>query len=281
MKMQSLVSVNIRTYNSGETLRATLESIKKQSYKNIEIVISDGNSTDDSIAIAKEFNARVDFADKLGDARHQNYKNSRGKYIFSVDSDQILDKKLVEACVYECEVNKYSALIIAEKSILKSGTLIEKLLQYERWLIHQTRSVDPVFGTACPRFFEKSLLEDIRWPEGISIFDDTILYSELLKKGAKIAYISDQFIRHSEVTAWQTLIKKYYRYGKGYFRALRKDPSTIVVHSMPRTSYFSKAAFSKPNYFLGLMLVYSVKASAASLGALSAIFFSLFPKNKI
>lgn len=281
MKTNPLVSVNIRTYNSEETLRATLESIKQQTYRNIEVVVSDGSSTDDSVAIASEFNARVDFADKLGDARHQNYKNSRGKYIFSVDSDQILDVKLVEVCVRECEVNKYSALIIAEKSVLKSGTLLEKLLQYERWLIHQTKSVDPVFGTACPRFFERRLLIDVRWPEGISIFDDTILYSELMKKGAKIAYISDQFIRHSEVTSWSTLTKKFYRYGKGYFRALKKDSSTIVAHSLPRQSYFSKAAFAKPHYFLGLILIYFVKASAASLGALSAIFSGSSSKNKI
>lgn len=280
MKTNPLVSINIRTYNSGETLRATLESIKQQSYRNIEIVVSDGNSVDDSIAIAKKFDARVDFADKLGDARHQNYKNSRGKYIFSVDSDQILDRKLVEVCVYECEVNNYSALIIAEKSVLKSGTLIEKLLQYERWLIHQTKSVDPVFGTACPRFFEKNLLTDVEWPEGISIFDDTILYSELLKKGAKIAYVSDQFIRHSEVTTWPILIRKFYKYGKGYFRALKKDPSTIVAHSLPRTSYFSKVALAKPHYFLGLILIYIVKASAASLGALSAIFSMPSSRNK-
>lgn len=281
MKTEPLVSVNIRTYNSGETLRATLESIKKQSYKNIEIVVSDGHSTDDSVVLAREFNARVDFADKLGDARHQNYKRSLGKYVFSVDSDQILDRKLAEVCVHECEVNKYSALIIAEKSVLKSGTLLEKLLQYERWLIHQTKSVDPVFGTACPRFFEKSLLADVKWPEGISIFDDTILYSELLKKGARIAYISDQFIRHSEVTTWSVLMKKFYRYGKGYFRALKRDPSTIVAHSLPRTSYFSKAALAKPHYFLGLILIYFVKASLASLGALSSVLSSIFSKNKI
>lgn len=269
MKNNPLVSVNIRTYNSEDTLRATLESIREQSYKNIEIVVSDGHSKDESITIAKEFRARVDFADKLGDARQQNYENSRGKYIFSVDSDQVLDKNLIETCVHECEVNKYSALIIAEKSDLKSRTLLEKLLQYERWLIHQTRSVDPIFGTACPRFFEKSLLKDVKWSNGISIFDDTILYSELLKKGARVAYVSNQFIRHSEVTSWKTLMKKYYKYGKGYFLAFKKDPSTIVAHSLPRASYFNKAAFSKPNYFFGLIILYIVKAFAASFGALS------------
>mgnify|MGYP001607395023 CR=1 FL=1 len=64
-------------------------------------------------------------------------------------------------------------------------------------------------------------------------------------------------------------MKKYYKYGKGYFLALKRDPSTIVAHSLPRRSYLSKAALSKPNYFFGLIILYVAKALAASFGALS------------
>lgn len=280
MEIKPLVSVNVRTYNSGRTLRGTLESVKKQSYKNIEIIISDGYSKDNTISIAKEFDAKIDYADKLGDARYQAYVNSKGKYVFSVDSDQVLDAKLIEACVYECEVNKYNALIIAEKSFLRKGTLLEKILQYDKWIIDQTHDSDAVFGTACPRFFKRDLLKDVKWPKELSIFDDTVLYSQLINKGAKVKYISDQFITHNEVTSWIVFAKKFFRYGKGYIRALKTKPLTIAAHSLPRRSYFSKLAFSKPHYFLGLMVLYSVKVSAATVGALSAILSGVFSKNE-
>lgn len=281
MKVKPLVSVNIRTYNSGKTLRATLESIKKQSHKNIEIIISDGFSKDNSIEIAREFGAKVHSADKLGDARYQNYLKSKGKYIFSVDSDQTLDTKLVEVCVYECEENKFDALIIAEKSIMHQGTFLEKLLQYDKWVVDQNQDSHAVFGTACPRFFKKTLLSGIDWPKELSIFDDTLLYSQLLSKGAKVKYIANHFINHREVTSWKIFIKKFYRYGKGYVEALKVKPGTIAAHSLPRRSYFSKAAISKPHYFMGLLLLYFVKASAASLGALSSIASStLITKKK-
>lgn len=267
MKKKPFVSVNIRTFNSAKTLRETLDSVKEQTFQDLEIIVSDGFSSDESIAIAREYGAKVDFAQKLGDAREQNSTNSKGKYILSLDSDQVLDKKLIESCVKECEAGEVNAIIIAEKSIVKGGTFLEKIIAYDKWLIDRTRSVDPIFGTACPRFFERKLLQGIQWPKGISVFDDTILYSELLKKGAKIGYLSNEFIRHKEVTSWWIFMKKFYRYGKGYFSAFKENPTTITVHSLPRRTYFSKYAFSKPHYFLGLIILYIVKAFSASMGA--------------
>ena len=280
MKSVPLISVNIRTYNSAKTLGKTLESVKEQSYSNIEILVSDGFSKDGSVKIAKKFGARVSFADKLGDARYQNYINSKGKYIISLDSDQFFEEKLIEVCVNECEKNGYDALIITEKSFIKKGTFLEKLLAYDKWVIDQNKDSDLVFGTACPRFFKKSLLFDIKWPRELAVFDDTILYSQLLKKGAKIKYISEQSIRHSEVTTWSALVKKFYRYGKGYVGAFQAGPSTIAGHSLPRRSYFSKAALSKPHYFLGLLFLYTVKAFAASSGVVSYFLSTLSNKKK-
>lgn len=280
MKSVPLISVNIRTYNSAKTLGKTLESVKEQSYSNIEILVSDGFSKDGSVKIAKKFGARVSFADKLGDARYQNYINSKGKYIISLDSDQFFEEKLIEVCVNECEKNGYDALIITEKSFIKKGTFLEKLLAYDKWVIDQNKDSDLVFGTACPRFFKKSLLSDIKWPRELAVFDDTILYSQLLKKGAKIKYISEQSIRHSEVTTWSALVKKFYRYGKGYVGAFQAGPSTIAGHSLPRRSYFSKAALSKPHYFLGLLFLYTVKAFAASSGVVSYFLSTLSNKKK-
>lgn len=268
MKANPLVSVNIRTYNSAKTLKETLQSVKDQSYSNIELIISDGYSKDESLKIAKNFKARIDYSDNLGDARFQNYKNSKGKYIISLDSDQLMDRNLIKECVRVCESNKADALIIAEKSISNKGSYLEKVLGYDKWLIDETKDINVIFGTACPRFFKKDLLKGVRWPKGIGIFDDTILYAQLSKNGAKIGYISKQAIRHKEVSNWITLIEKFFRYGKSYFNAFQENPTTIAAHSLPRKSYFSKAAFKKPSLFPGLLLLYFVKAFAAGAGVL-------------
>ena len=108
-----LVSINIRIYNSAKTLKETFDSIKSQTYKNIEVVAADGFSEDDSVSIAKSFGARVYFADKLGDARKLNYEKSRGKYLLSLDSDQVLDNNVIENCVNLCEEKGFDAVTIS------------------------------------------------------------------------------------------------------------------------------------------------------------------------
>lgn len=282
MKDIPLVSVNIRTLNSEKTIKKTLESVKGQTYGNIEIVISDGYSSDKTIDIAKAYTTRINFARKLGDARYRNFHESRGKYLLSLDSDQSLDNGVIEECVRLCEQKGVDAVTIPERSIIAKGTLIEKLIAYDKWVVDQNRDQDVVFGTACPRFFKKELLSDLKWPKGLAVFDDTILYVEILKKGARVVYLSKQSIRHREVTSWTTFIKKFYRYGKGYFGALKANPGIIAAHSLPRRSYFSPAALSKPNYFLGLLLLYTVKVLAAGCGVASYfILYLLNKKNKL
>lgn len=275
MRMMPLVSINIRIRNSASTLAATLDSVRRQSYKRIEVLVCDGGSTDSSVAIARSFGASVRFAEKLGDARYLNYSRSRGTYVVSIDSDQLLDATLIEVCVTRCEEQHLDAVTIAEQSLIRKNTLTERLIAYDKWLIDQTRSTDPMFGTACPRFFRKSLLDRLDWPKSLSIFDDTILYSHLLKSGAKVGYLSKPCIRHHEVTSMREVFRKFYRYGKGYFEALRQNPTTIAVHSLPRMSYFRAEALTKPHYLFGLMILYMVKVSGASLGALSSFLKQL------
>lgn len=274
-----LVSVNIRTYNSGNTLKETLESVKKQTYKNIEIVVSDGHSRDESVKIAKKYGAKVNYADKLGDARYRNYEESIGEYILSLDSDQLLDKEVIEECVEACEQGKFDTLTIPEKSILDKGTSLQNLISYDKWLVDQNQDADAVFGTACPRFFKKELLKKVKWPKELAVFDDTILYAEILKNGAKVKYLTGHYIRHHEVSSWWVFAKKFFRYGKGYFRALKEKPGTIAAHSLPRRSYFSKEAFSKPHYFLGILFLYGVKVTAAACGVLAHFIESLMEKK--
>lgn len=267
-----LVSVNIRTFNSAKTLQETLESVKSQTYSNIDLMVSDGGSSDDTIKIARKNKAIINRVKQLGDARYKLFTESKGEYVLSLDSDQVMDKNLIKKCVEKSKKGNYDALIISEKSFIDSGTFLEKLIAYDKYLIDKDRSQNALLDTACPRFFKKSVLLSIPWPKKLSIFDDSILYRMLLEFDAKVGYLGNYPIWHHEVKSWKVLFKKFYRYGKGYFRALGVSPKVVTLHSMPRVSYFKKSALEKPVYFLGLFLLYFVKITAASLGAISSLF---------
>ncbi|MCR6692942.1 MAG: glycosyltransferase family 2 protein, partial [archaeon YNP-LCB-003-016] len=97
MLSEPLVSIVIPTYNSEKTLAKCLESIENQTYKNIETIVVDSYSKDDTIKIAKSFNVKVmQTSWKLLGSRYLGFKESAGHVILLLDSDQILEKTSVK-----------------------------------------------------------------------------------------------------------------------------------------------------------------------------------------
>src|SRR5579872_2969104 len=97
-----LVSVIIPTRNSQEFLELLLKSIKNQSYRNIEVIIVDNNSSDKTKEIARKY---TDLVFNKGPERsaQRNYgvSKSKGDYILFLDSDMELTKDVIKECVRE------------------------------------------------------------------------------------------------------------------------------------------------------------------------------------
>ena len=87
-----IVSFIIPTLNAASVLETCLKSIKRQNFKNYEIIIVDGGSIDDTIKIAKKYHAKI-FKNILKTAeagKAVGVKKAIGKYIALIDSDNIL-----------------------------------------------------------------------------------------------------------------------------------------------------------------------------------------------
>jgi glycosyltransferase involved in cell wall biosynthesis len=96
-----LVSICIPLFNAAEYIEETLERILKQSYKNIEIVVIDDHSTDESYSLAKAFEAdslRVYKNCKKGGnaARNYAFEKSKGSYIKFMDADDYCSETMIE-----------------------------------------------------------------------------------------------------------------------------------------------------------------------------------------
>lgn len=112
--VKPLVSVIIPAYNASRFIGETIESILNQTYENIEIVIIDDNSTDDTFKIAKEYknkNPRISvYRNKnnlgIGANRSKGIKLSKGEYICWQDSDDIAFKDRVASQVEYLQAHK-------------------------------------------------------------------------------------------------------------------------------------------------------------------------------
>ena len=104
-RKNSLVSVIIPTRNSaGKIFETCLTSIKKQTYNNIELIVVDNNSTDNTKEIALKYTKKV-FNQGPERSSQRNYaiKIAKGEYILSVDSDQELPASLIRESIKEIQ----------------------------------------------------------------------------------------------------------------------------------------------------------------------------------
>ena len=95
-----LISIVMPNYKS-KTLSKAIKSILKQSYKNVELIVVDGDSGKSTIKILKKFDNKIDFwiseKDKgMWDAWNKGLKLAKGKFVGVVDSSNILYPKAME-----------------------------------------------------------------------------------------------------------------------------------------------------------------------------------------
>ena len=88
-----LVSVVIPAFNAEATIGETIESVLAQSYPNIEIIVVDDASTDETIAQVQKFGDKVSLYKKphggIGSTRNYAHARAQGKYIAWLDSDDL------------------------------------------------------------------------------------------------------------------------------------------------------------------------------------------------
>ncbi|MFH1307819.1 MAG: glycosyltransferase family A protein [archaeon] len=103
------VSVVIPTYNEEKDIPKAIESLRKQSYKNIEIIIVDDGSSDNTINKIKKFeNIRLLRQNHKGpgEARNLGAKNAKGKILAFADSDMTFDKNYIKNLIKPILDNK-------------------------------------------------------------------------------------------------------------------------------------------------------------------------------
>lgn len=212
--MQNLVSIIIPTYNSSRTIEKCLESIKNQTYKNIEIIVVDNNSIDETKKVSDNYTKKVfNFWPERTFQKNKWIQESVGKYVFFVDSDMELTKKVVEKCVELFENNdEIWWICIPEKSVWE--WLFVKIRDFERSFYFWT-SIDSA------RFFLKDDVEKAWWfEEDLIFFEESLLPQKIESKLNKSTnFYIKEYILHNE---WNISLKKWLSKKFYYWKSLKK-----------------------------------------------------------
>ena len=94
-------------------LLQAIESVRAQTLKNIEIILINDGSTDNSMQIIEEQAAqdsriRVLSQENQGNsaARNNAFKEAKGRYVYFMDSDDVIEGETLEACLVKCEAHQ-------------------------------------------------------------------------------------------------------------------------------------------------------------------------------
>lgn len=210
------ISVVVPIYNVEEFLEECLDSIINQTFKDIEIICIDDGSTDNSLNILKKYSSfdsriRVISQENCGHAVATNLgiTLSKGKYLFLMDSDDILELTAFEELFYYAEEKNVDFLIFQamnyimdEDRYYKSELYsLKKLVNLVGSNIFKYENVkDLIFDipvTPWSKLYRTEFIKKsgAKFPEGL-VFDDNIFFFEILFNAERIViYEKYLFIR--------------------------------------------------------------------------------------
>ncbi len=121
-----LVTVLTPCFNSGQTIEKTLECIENQTYKNIEYIIVDGGSTDNTLKLIERHRSRLperttvisERDNGIYDAMNKGIRRAKGHLIGIVNSDDYYERDTVEQVVDHYGNHRYEILYGMQRTYL-------------------------------------------------------------------------------------------------------------------------------------------------------------------
>lgn len=224
MKDKELISVIIPIYNVEKYLGQCVESILNQTYKNLEVILIDDGSTDNSPTIcdnyAKEDERIIVIHQNnqgISNVRNRGVRQAKGKYIFWIDSDDYVSETIIEE-LWENLVETDADMSICEYTQgSERGYPFDKIQRgYKQiWgykqgleLIYQNHHFSFVMAASWAKLIKKSLYDGLMYPEG-KIFEDIYMSHKMISRCKKIVY-SDHVLYYYYQWPESILGKKLY-----------------------------------------------------------------------
>ncbi|WP_048190866.1 glycosyltransferase [Methanobacterium sp. SMA-27] len=253
--MSVMITVGIIARNEGKNIENTLESILNQNFelRSYEIVVVDGNSTDNTREIARKTLEGSDIQHKILNeadfgfyghcfARNLVIVNSdqNSKYIAFTDADCIVDKKWISTL--------YHAIKDTDKTIAGAGgprlvakTKNKKELVINTLLTSQIASGgNPAFAIRKTKYaksianynaiYKKDILSKFRYDEKLIMSDDNELNFRLRKSGYNFINVPEAMVWHHETSSIMEFARNMFKYGVNITNTVKKHRNIITIN---------------------------------------------------
>ena len=185
MNDDSLVSVIIPAYNAGKYIELAIKSVLNQSYTNIEIIVVNDGSTDNTLEILSQFSEvkTISTINKgVSLARNVGIDASKGEYIFFLDADDELKCNAIEILLQVCKKNNADICgAFAFSTHKKEGDYSELFIEGET-LLHYCIEDNPNTYVVWAKLYKRCFIGRTRFPTEMRIAEDSFFNFELALK---------------------------------------------------------------------------------------------------
>ena len=198
--MQEKISIIVPVYNVEKYLHRCVESVLNQSYKNLEIILIDDGSTDESGKICDEFKKndnRIKVVHKenggISDARNAGLNEATGEYIAFVDSDDWISPVMIERLYHTLKEYK-TKLVVCEPIYVYETYVSETQFSGRSFELDKSHALEMLLAdrkfrsVLWNKLYARALWNDVRFPENRHYEDVHVMY-KIYDRCENVAYI--------------------------------------------------------------------------------------------
>ena len=223
MKQEPLISVIVPVYNVAQYLDTCLESIVGQTYRNLEILVVDDGSTDDSGTMCDRWaglDERIRVIHQpnggLSAARNTALDVMRGDVVTMVDSDDLLHPHFIEVLLHLLQRHEADIAVGGYNPFYgDKPDLPEEMNEHDAQLYDRDEALtailyqDKLTHSAWGRLYKASVFNEVRYPVG-KLYEDLAVIYPLLKNASTIVRIDTPLYgyRQREASILQTFSER-------------------------------------------------------------------------
>lgn len=189
-----MVSILVPVYNVADYLTQCVKSLTSQTYTDLQVVLIDDGSTDDSWKIMQELAQEYDRIEiyqqahcGVASTRNKLLEKARGEYVLFVDSDDWIEPNTIELAIHafqdsDCDLVTFQMVNsrLEDKGVYTREEIIRQFL-------HHT-----VFnGSLCNKLMKRDLLSGLRFEESIYYGEDALMVWQMLQRVKKVRVLDD------------------------------------------------------------------------------------------
>lgn len=242
MAEEQIVSIIIPVYNVERVLKRCLDSIRTQTYKNIEVLLIDDGSIDKSGSICDSY-VKQDNRFKVyhivnsgvSNARNFGLDRFKGEYVTFIDSDDIVSPYLIEKLLSALIENKVTLATCHSLDYIDGEEIhIENINKYTKTVMNLN---EYRFTSKTAHFvswgvlYHRSIVEGLRFSLDLYVGEDTFFYAQALKRASRVVDIDIPLYyyilyenslchgnfnsrRYTEIISWERICELFKDYDK-------------------------------------------------------------------